>query len=99
MCGEPPVSTRSYTFSPFTTRVRSGRTAVYNPISYINWCEPIEVLGELEKIATMLFVPPEKGDAFCTESARTAFLGIAAWSAAKPERPFSFGEIYRAITM
>src|SRR3546814_18538319 len=51
------------------------------------------------KIATMLFVPPEKGEAFWTESARTAFVGIASWIAAKPERPFSFGEIHRTITM
>src|SRR3546814_4915345 len=47
----------------------------------------------------MRFVPPEKGEAFWTESARTAFVGIASWIAAKPERPFSFGEIYRTITM
>src|SRR3546814_13605050 len=46
----------------------------------------------------MLFVPPEKGEAFWTESARTAFVGIASWIAAKPERPFPFGEIYRTIT-
>src|SRR3546814_14911371 len=50
-------------------------------------------------ISTMLFVPPEEGEAFWTESARTAFVGIASWIAAKPERPFSFGEIYRTITM
>jgi len=83
----------------FNPTDREGRTARYNPLSYINRSDPIEVLVELQKIATMLFVPPEKGEAFWTESARTAFVGIASWIAAKPERPFSFGEIYRTITM
>jgi type IV secretion system protein VirD4 len=83
----------------FNPTDREGRTARYNPLSYINRADPIEVLVELQKIATMLFVPPEKGEAFWTESARTAFVGIASWIAAKPERPFSFGEIYRTITM
>lgn len=83
----------------FNPTDREGRTARYNPLSYINRADPIEVLVELQKIATMLFVPPEKGEAFWTESARTGFVGIAAWIAAKPERPFSIGEIYRTITM
>src|SRR3546814_2126963 len=83
----------------FNPTDREGRTARYNPLSDINRADPIEVLVELQKIATMLFVPPEKGEAFWTESARTAFVGIASWIAAKPERPFSFGEIYRTITM
>src|SRR3546814_9910856 len=47
----------------------------------------------------MLCVPPEKGEAFWTESALTAFVGIASLIAAKPERPFSLGELYRTITM
>src|SRR3546814_21189395 len=69
----------------FNPTDREGRTARYNPLSYINRADPIEVLVEVQKIATMLFVPPEKGEAFWTESARTAFVGIASWIAAKPE--------------
>jgi len=83
----------------FNPTDKEGRTARYNPLSYINRADEIEVLVELQKIATMLFVPPEKGEAFWTESARTGFVGIAAWIASKPERPFSIGEIYRTITM
>src|SRR3546814_4469468 len=59
----------------FNPTHREGRTARYNPLSYIHRADPIEVLVELQKIATMLFVPPEKGEAFWTESARTAFVG------------------------
>ena len=83
----------------FNPTDKEGRTARYNPLSYINRADEIEVLVELQKIATMLFVPPEKGKAFWTESARTGVVGIAAWIASKPERPFSIGEIYRTITM
>src|SRR3546814_7524200 len=81
-----PICQKVVLFNPTD---REGRTARYNPLSYINRSDPIEVLVELQKIATMLFVPPEKGEAFWTESARTAFVGIASWIAAKPERPFS----------
>src|SRR3546814_20380767 len=87
MIRRPPRSTLTDTLFPYTTLFRSNRS------------DPIEVLVELQKIATMLFVHPEKGEAFWTESARTAFVGIASWIAAKPERPFSFGQIYRTITM
>ncbi|MET1756505.1 type IV secretory system conjugative DNA transfer family protein [Novosphingobium sp. RD2P27] len=83
----------------FNPTDKAGRTARYNPLSYIDRSNPIEVLVELQKIATMLYVPPEKGEAFWTESARTGFVGVGAWIAAKPERPFTFGEIYRTITM
>lgn len=83
----------------FNPADRSGRTARYNPLGYIDRSDPMEVLIELQKIATMLFVPPDKGDAFWTESARTGFVGVGAWVAAKGERPFTFGEIYRAVTM
>src|SRR3546814_10493326 len=72
----------------FNPTDREGRTARYNPLSYINRCEPIEVLGELQQIATMLFVPPENGVAFWTEPDRTAFVGLTSWDAAKAGRPF-----------
>src|SRR3546814_10622551 len=39
----------------FNPTDREGRTARYNPLSYINRADPIEVLVELQKIATMLF--------------------------------------------
>lgn len=83
----------------FNPTDKAGRTARYNPLSYIDRANPIEVLVELQKIATMLYVPPEKGEAFWTDGARTGFVGVAAWIAAKPERPFTFGEIYRTVTM
>src|SRR3546814_2674219 len=69
----------------FNPTDREGRTARYNPLSYINRSDPIEVLVALQKLATMLFVPPEKGEAFWTESARTAFVGLASWIAARSE--------------
>lgn len=77
-----------------------GRTARYNPLSYIDRRDPVEVINELQKIGTMLFPPPLNGDSFWAESARTAFLGVAAYVAATADDgpdalPFTMGEIYR----
>lgn len=54
----------------------SGRTARYNPLSYIDRRNPVEVINELQKIAVMLFPDPLTGDKFWAEGARTAFLGV-----------------------
>ncbi len=52
---------------------------------------------ELQKIATMLFVPPERGEPFWTDSARTAFVGVGAYLAVA-DQPFTIGSIYRLMT-
>ena len=75
-----------------------GRTARFNPLAYINRADEVEVINELQKMAAMLFPPPANGESFWADSARTAFIGVAAYVAATPERPFTFGEIYRQIT-
>jgi type IV secretion system protein VirD4 len=77
-----------------------GRTARYNPFSHINRHDPVEVINELQKIGSMLFPPPQSGDSFWAESARTAFLGVTAYVAAtgadgEHALPFTFGEVYR----
>ena len=77
-----------------------GNTARYNPLSYINRQDPVEVINELQKIGMMLFPDPVSGDNFWAESARTAFLGVAAYVAATAEDagdalPFTMGEVYR----
>ncbi|MBI0533581.1 type IV secretory system conjugative DNA transfer family protein (plasmid) [Sphingomonas citri] len=77
-----------------------GNTARYNPLSYINRHDPVEVINELQKIGMMLFPDPVSGDNFWAESARTAFLGVAAYVAATVDDgtdvlPFTMGEIYR----
>jgi type IV secretion system protein VirD4 len=72
-----------------------GRTARYNPLSYIRRDDPVEVINELQKIAAMLFPQPVHGESFWAESARTAFIGVASYIAATPELPFTFGEVYR----
>src|SRR3546814_10746761 len=66
----PPRSTPTDTLLPYTTLVPS--TARYNPLGYIDRTDPDQVVIELQKIATMLFVPPERGEPFWTDSARTA---------------------------
>ena len=78
----------------------AGTTARYNPLSYINRRDPVEVINELQKIAVMLFPDPVTGDKFWVEGARTAFLGVTAYIAAtvddgRDALPFTFGEVYR----
>ncbi len=84
-------------FNPLDPR---GNTARYNPLSYINRQNPVEVINELQKIGMMLFPDPVSGDNFWAESARTAFLGVAAYVAATTDDdrdalPFTMGEVYR----
>ena len=84
-----------YLFNPTDTE---GRTARYNPLSYIDRQDADQVIIELQKIATMLFVPPERGEPFWTDSARTAFVGVGAYLA-QADGPFTIGAIYRLMTM
>ena len=83
-----------YLFNPTDPE---GRTARYNPLSYIDRADPDQVIIELQKIATMLFVPPERGEPFWTDSARTAFVGVGAYLAIA-NLPFTIGAIYRLMT-
>ncbi|WP_217429679.1 type IV secretory system conjugative DNA transfer family protein [Sphingomonas bacterium] len=84
-------------FNPLDSK---GNTARYNPLSYINRQDPVEVINELQKIGQMLFPDPVSGENFWAESARTAFLGVAAYVAATVDDsddalPFTMGEVYR----
>ena len=78
----------------------TGNTARYNPLSYIDRRDAVEVVNELQKIGLMLFPDPVSGDTFWAESARTAFLGVGAYVAATVDDgadalAFTVGEIYR----
>jgi type IV secretion system protein VirD4 len=78
----------------------TGRTVRWNPLSYINRRDPVEVINELQKIAAMLYPDPLTGEKFWAEGARTAFLGITAYIAATVDDgadalPFTLGEVYR----
>lgn len=83
-----------YLFNPTDPE---GRTARYNPLGYIDRTDPDQVVIELQKIATMLFIPPERGEPFWTDSARTAFVGVGAYLAVTDD-PFTIGAIYRLMT-
>lgn len=83
-----------YLFNPTDPE---GRTARYNPLGYIDRTDADQVVIELQKIATMLFVPPERGEPFWTDSARTAFVGVGAYLAVA-DQPFTIGAIYRLMT-
>ena len=83
-----------YLFNPTDPE---GRTARYNPLAYIDRDDADQVIIELQKIATMLFVPPERGEPFWTDSARTAFVGVGAYLA-QSDKPFTIGAIYRLMT-
>lgn len=84
-----------YLFNPTD---REGRTARYNPLGHINRDDPDDVIIELQKIATMLFVTPERGEAFWANGARTGFTGIGAWLAETSKEPLTMGAIYRHLT-
>lgn len=84
-----------YLFDPLDPE---GRTARYNPLSFIDRLDDIDVVNELQKIGGMLFPSPEKADPFWAEAARAAFVGVGALVAANPALPFTIGEIYRRLT-
>lgn len=75
-----------------------GRTARFNPLGHIDRADSIAVLDELQKLAVMLFPPPQHGDPFWAEAARTGLIGVGAYVAETPDLPFSLGAIYRELT-
>jgi type IV secretion system protein VirD4 len=81
----------------FNPTDREGRTARYNPLAYINCDDPDDVIIELQKIATMLFVTPDNGEAFWANGARTGFAGVGAWLAEATDEPLTMGAIYRHL--
>jgi type IV secretion system protein VirD4 len=82
----------------FNPTDREGRTARYNPLAYIDRADPDDVIIELQKIATMLFIAPERGEAFWANGARTGFAGVGAWLAETSDEPLTMGAIYRHLT-
>lgn len=82
----------------FNPTDRQARTARYNPLAYIDRGDPDDVIIELQKIATMLFVAPERGEAFWANGARTGFAGVGAWLAETSDEPLTMGAIYRYLT-
>jgi type IV secretion system protein VirD4 len=82
----------------FNPTDREGRTARYNPLAYIDRSDPDDVIIELQKIATMLFNVPERGEAFWANGARTGFAGVGAWLAETSDEPLTMGAIYRHLT-
>jgi type IV secretion system protein VirD4 len=77
----------------------NGATARYNPLAHIERENSVSTLDELQRIATMLFPLPERGDPFWAEAARTGFIGVGAMVAETIELPFTLGEIYRQLTL
>ena len=82
----------------FNPTDREGRTARYNPLAYIDRNDPDDIIIELQKIATMLFVAPEHAEAFWANGARTGFAGVGAWLAETSDEPLTMGAIYRHLT-
>ena len=82
----------------FNPSDRQGRTARYNPLAYIDRSDPDDVIIELQKIATMLFVAPDRGEAFWANGARTGFAGVGTWLAETSDEPLTMGAVYRYLT-
>lgn len=76
----------------------AGESACFNPLAHIARDDPLEVIDELQKLASMLFPAPEAADPFWAEAARTGFIGVGALVADTPVQPFTIGEIYRELT-
>lgn len=74
------------------------RTARFNPLGHIDRTDVVAVLDELQKLAVMLFPPPQHGDPFWAEAARTGLIGVGAYVAETPELQFSLDAIYRELT-
>jgi type IV secretion system protein VirD4 len=82
----------------FNPTDRQARTARYNPLAHIDRSDPDDVIIELQKIATMLFVAPDRGEAFWANGARTGFVGVGAWLTETSDEPLTMGAIYRSLT-
>ena len=54
----------------------TGRTVRWNPLSYINRHDPVEVINELQKIAAMLYPDPLTGEKFHNVSAYLTFVAL-----------------------
>src|SRR3546814_7649899 len=75
-----------YLFNPTD---REGRTARYNPLAYIDRHDPDDVIIELQKIATMLFVAPEHVEAFWAHCARPGSAVVGACLAETSTEPLT----------
>jgi len=75
-----------------------GRTTRFNPLGHIDRNDPVAVIDELQRIATMLFPAHGQADPFWSEAARTGFIGVGAYVAGSPPLPFTLGEIFRQLT-
>ena len=82
----------------FDPLAKDGRTARYNPLAHIERSDPPAVLDELQRMAAMLFTGSDHADPFWSEAARIGFIGVGAFVAETPGRPFTLGEIYRQLT-
>ncbi len=83
-------------FDPLRPRRAAPRATIRSATS----TAPVRsaVLDELQRIATMLFPVPPSADLFWAESARTGFVGVGAYLAETPARPFTLGAIYAELT-
>ena len=74
-----------------------GRTARYNPFSYVRR-GTLDAFEDIQRIAQMVF-PHAGGDQqFWTDAARSAFTGAAGFLAESPELPLTFGEVLRLLS-
>jgi type IV secretion system protein VirD4 len=67
----------------FNPTDREGRTARYNPLAYIDRGDPDDVIIELQKIATMLFVAPSTAKPF-GRTARAPALPVSGPGSRRP---------------
>ena len=82
----------------FDPLARYGRTARFNPLGHVDRADPVTVLDELQRMAVMLFPGHDHADPFWAEAARVGFIGVGAYVAETPDRPFTLGEIFRQLT-
>ena len=74
-----------------------GRTARYNPLSYVRR-GTLDAFEDIQRIAQMIFPDVQGEQAFWQDSARSAFIGATAFVAETPELPLTIGEVLRLLT-
>lgn len=75
-----------------------GRTARFNPLGHVDRSDPVAVLDELQRLATMLLPTREGVDPFWAEAPRAGLIGLGAYIAETPDLPFALGTVYAELT-
>lgn len=85
-----------YLFDPLSP---TGETHRYNPFSFIDRGSP-DAFNQIQRLGTTIFPEPASDNArFWTDSARSAWTGVAAYVAETPALPFTMAAVFNFFVM